>query len=329
MRSKFLKLYTLIVIFSTLNCFGGDFQTISKSLLTLQGKSGKYALAAVVDFGDGQLYAVTSQSVFLSGILSCKLRDFAGNSIRGIRVEVAANRDLIRVPITKNDFIKPLKVIKDANTLYQMNSLTGVVMSKKYNDKSLNIPGSLLLSSDGISCVISAIKGYAKLGQLTASLVKIDTNVKWQKVNFTKFITQCRSLSEMCSKILSLEKIEAANKMNQFMDFSPEFSEAHIKWVKDHNQQYEDYLLNPHTKGKSMGAAKAHHEARCTYYAGLRGLSSFAFNITKNVEITKWYSKFLKQTAAMVAKRSKKLNDRVKSHMKQMVKQYPSTKAKF
>jgi hypothetical protein len=306
-----------------------DFKAVSKSLLTIHGQNGKYALAVVVSFGDDQLYAVTTQSVFLSGILSCKFRDFGGHNIRGIRVEVASNKDLIRVPIVKNDFIEPLKITGDPKIIYEMNPFNGVIIAKKFQPKLFAVPGSIVFSRDGLAGFVSVVKGYVKPGQQTVSFVKIDNDVKWKSINFTKFIAQCRSLSEMCAKTLSLEHIVRNNKMNQFMVFQPEFSESHIKWVKDHNKQYEKYFLNPNKSGKSMGAAKLHHESRCIYYAGLRGLSCFSFNITKNIEITKWFSTFLKKSASMIAKRSKRLDDQLKVEMKKMVKDHPATKAKF
>ena len=329
MRFRILKLCTLLMFFSAIDCFCGDFQEISKGFLTIYGSRGKYALAAVVDFGDGQLYAVTSQSVFLSGIFSFKLRDFYGNTIKARRMDLATNRDLIRFQIEKNDFIKPFKVQGKAKYIYEMNTLVGVVTRKAFNQKSLTVPGSLILSSDGIVGFASVITGYEKAGQLTAALAAIDDQIKWQKTNFTKFITQCRSLQEMRNKTLSLERIVHFNKEHGFMEFQPEFSESHIGWVKRHNTQYESYLLNPHKVGKSMGAAKLQHESRCNYYAGLRAISIFASNVTKNTKITRWYSMFLKKTAGLLWKRNKAIDDQTKSQMKQMVKEHPATKAKL
>jgi hypothetical protein len=306
-----------------------DFKAVSKSLLTIHGQNGKYALAVVVSFGGDQLYAVTTQSVFLSGILSYELRDFGGNFIKTTSVDVASNRDLIRIPIEKNGFIQPLKVQGPTKIIYEMDPFQGVIISKRFKSKSFAVPGSVVLSRGGLAGLVSVVKGYVKPRLQTAFFVKIDKNIKWKSVNFAKFAGQCHSLSDMCAKILSLEHIILNNKMDQFIAFLPQFSESHIKWVKDHNTQYEKHLLNPNKKGKSMGVAKMHHESRCVHYAGLRGLSCFAFNITKDIEITEWFSTFLKNSASRIAKRSKRLNDQLKVEMKKMVKDHPATKAKF
>ena len=329
MKLKIFKLCTFLMALSALNCLAGNFQEASKSLLTMHGTNEKYGLAAVVSFEDGKLYAVTTQSLFLSGMSSFKLRDFAGNSIKPLKVDLATDRDLIRIQIDKNNFIKPFKIGGATKSIYEISPSTGVISLKSFNQKALRVPGSVIVSSDSIAGFASIMTGFETSTQVTASVVTIDKKVKWQPTNFTKFITQCRLLIDMRSKTLSLERIVNVNSPNQLIEFHPDFSTSHLPWLKHHNEQYEDYLLNSNKKGKTMGAAKAEHESRCSFYSGMRGISIFASNAAQNAKMIKWYSIFLQKAAGLLWKRNKTIDTRMKLTMQQLVKAHPATKAKF
>lgn len=328
MKLKFFKLCILLITLPALNCLGSNFQTNSKSLLVMHGKNEEYALAAVVRFENGSLYAVTTQSVFLSGMPSFKLRDFAGNSIKPLKVDIATDRDLIRIQINKNDFIKPFKIGGAPKSIYQISNTVGVISIKSFNQKALAVPGSVILSPDGLAGFASVIKGFENQPQTTASIVKIDNKVKWQPTNFIKFIAQCRLLIELRNKTLSLEQIMNSGS-NTLIEFQPDFSPSHIQWINHHNEQYEKYLLSKGKNGKTMQAAKIQHEARCSFYSDMRGISIFASNAAQTAKITRWFSIFLKKTAEILYERNKTINERMKTRMKQLLKAHPATKAKF
>lgn len=317
------------MMLSAINCLGGNFQEDSKSLLTMYGTNEEYALTAVLSFDNGNLYAVTTQSVFLSGMSSFKLRDFAGNSIKPLKVDVATDRDLIRIQIEKNDFIKPFKIGGSPKSIYTISPTIGVISSKSFNQKSLAVPGSVIRSSDGLAGFASIIKGFKDKKAVTTAIVTIDDKVKWQQTNFTKFITQCRLLIDTRNKTLSLETIMSMTAPNNLIEFQPEFSLSHLQWWKHHNEQYETFLLNPNKKGKTMAVARLEHESRCRYYSDMRGIAIFASNLKQTAEITPWFSSFLKETADVLSERNKTIYDRMDSMMKQLVKAHPATKAKF
>ena len=401
-----------ILILTSFTMHASDFQTVSKGLGVITDMKTRHGLAAFVDFGDGKVYAVTTISVFLSGIDRFYLTDFSGQKITLVSAEVAADKDLVRFEIKPNSFITPFKMsTEQPAVIYSIESLFGTISEAKFSSKGLNAPGSAVLSKEGeIVGFGSVITGYDKAFdgkkggggnsnniftqqfqnsvnliastedkgniltfsntqnsvqsskkkkksdkkqskpskkkqtkpsqkkqgksktpkpvKIYGELVKIDS-AKWVTCNPVLLLAQVKQLRFMKNKTASLEILKSANKMNGFIPFQPGIDPAFDGWLHKHNEQFDKYSLIPNKNDKTMGAARVAHEARCTYYSGLRGMVFFTNNMMMKIDKIPWFTKFFKDLAMQLRKRNVTLKEGFQSQIKILVEQHPTVKNKL
>lgn len=319
------------MLLNTFNISAADFQTISPGLAVLTDVNAKHGLAAFVDFGDGKIYAVTTQSLLLSDMQKFSLKDFKGNIIKIVSMQVAWDKDLIRMEITPTPSIKPFKPTTSKSKLeYFIHPVLGTVSVTSYNRKRLiSTPGSIIIAGNGgITGFVSSITGYIQNGKTEKVPVTVNSK-KWYPCNMTHLKTQLTLLQKLKTRTFTIEKLRYLDKMNNFIDFQPYYAQTCEKWIKEHNEQYSNYLLSPNRTGKTMAAAKVRHDARCVYYSGLRTLYSYAKSISQAIDVTPWKSNFLRQCATKLKKRALNIKNGLDSQMKQMVKQHPATKTRL
>lgn len=102
-----------------------DFDTVSRGIAFLESSNQKNAFAPIIEFDDGKIYAVTTQSVFLAGLSSFSLRDFNGNQLKITGFDISTRKDIVRISIENNAFIKALKLY-DKGSSIQVDPTTNI-----------------------------------------------------------------------------------------------------------------------------------------------------------------------------------------------------------
>ena len=330
-----MKTYTALIIalliqLISYNLSALPFIKISKGFAVIEDDNGYSILAAITDFGDNNLYAVTTQSAFFTELSNLKILAFNTERLTVKKVQISMKNDAIRFQIDKNDFITPFKLGKNGKTIYIMNPQTGIIFPKPFSEKKLPPnPGSIVLNQTKLAGLISSLSNFKVQGKATSKLVKLADISDWKDCNFQQFRIQIRQLKKNCDKINSLTILEALHKKNTYIPFSDAICTSLIPWLKNHNQTCENYILTPFKSGKTMGAAKTQHLYRCYYFGEMKSLQSITKNIIQTERIVPWISDYLKGRAKSLSIRAQNIQNSLQIKMNKLVKEHPATKCKL
>lgn len=324
------SLFLLVCFFLSFNMTAGENNPF-QSFVMLEGDNSEKTIAAIIE-EDHKTYALTTQSIFELGFSSISVFDFEDRELQIKGFEISKQEDLLRIQLENDGSLRPFTVSHEnalGKSVYAMELRTGAVW--RTNDletmkEKLDSAGFVLTDSGALGGVIAKTADYKSGEGFRLSLIKLSNSEKWVAISQKKLKTQIDKLLSLQQETKSVEALYQVISPNQYIPFSNKYHRKHFKWLKDHNVQYLNFLLDTPHEEESKKSAMREHRSRCFNFTELKRLLFFAHSASRTCRKYKWFSDQLNVKAQKLLKRNDKIQELIKQESKRMVEAHPATK---
>ena len=322
---------TYLTIFHCINILhSATFEELSKSFVTLNSSTGEEYLCAVIK-ANNELYAISSQSIFLNKISKIKLRIFtSGKVLKYQAFQVSKNDDLVRFKLkpTKNIIPLPIAEEKSNGEIYSMNPLSGIILKHKFTGDQIKIKNSPITSGSPIINNNGEFLGVVSridqgLNKINYSLCNYKKKNSWSNKKPFSFSKLVYSLTQFKEELNIINYFNNNNKQNGFIELKSKNKSKFKSWINMQNEQFLMRSIN------NASSAQQRHKDQCIFYAQIKRLATYYNTLAYTLKHEKWPSKYLKNQAVEFYSLSNNSKIKLNTTLKDMVKEYPALKPKF
>lgn len=310
--------------------YSATFEEISKSFAILSSSTGEVYLCAVIK-SNNELYAISSQSIFLNKISNIKLKSFtSGNVLKYKDFQISKSGDCVRFKLepTKNVIPLPLAKKESNRELYSINPLSGIILKHKLTGAHIKIKNSPITAGSPIITQNGEFIGVVSrmntgIDKESYTVCNYNSKTKWSTKKPFTFSKLIYSLTQYKDDLHLINYLNANKKHNGFVEFKHQNKSKFKSWINMQNEQFMIRSMNP------ASSAQQRHKDKCIFYAQIKRLASYYNAINYALKHKNWSSTYLKKQAAEFYTISNNAKIKLNTTLKDMVKKSPALKAKF